>query len=255
MENALQSTSRDSDLYEPTEQDEIETLYRIFILRRIGGIYPRQLPDYIQNHAITRFASDEYVKDFIAGLRASLLLTEVLRETSLAIPKDMDDLPEGTWDDIIRQMTAIITLWRRIDKALLGLARQHLTHESPNSADGMGVIKDSPFATALFDFMESLNLFPGNKFLQQIVEWFEATESLLNKIHKAIEKEERRKEKELSKEDELGEEWSGVEKKSVDSYTYHSGCTIHLEKKIWKDHVVGWNCNGILILIFIIIPI
>lgn len=210
MENAPQSTSEDSDLCEPTEQDEIELLYRIFMLRRIGGIYPRTLPGYIQNHVMTRFASDKYVKCFIAGLRASLLLTEILRETSLAIPKDMEDLPEGAWDDIICQMTAIITLWRRIDKALLGLARQHLTHESPSSADGMGLIIDSPFATPLFDFMESLDLFPGKTFLEQILDWFEATESLLDKIHKTIENEGRRMEKELSKEDELGEEASGL---------------------------------------------
>lgn len=218
MENALQSTSEDSDLYEPTEQDEFERLYKIFTLRRIGGVYPTELPDYIETCVTTRFASDEYVREFVAGLRASLLLTEVLRDTSLAISEDFEeDLPEGTWDDIIHQMTTIVTLWRRIDRALLGLARQHLTttitttttttHESPNSADGMEVIKDSPFATPLFDFMESLDLFPGKKFLDQVEDWFEATYSLLDKIHDAIESsgEERRSEKGLGEEDEEGE--------------------------------------------------
>ena len=209
MENALQSTSEDSDLYEPSEQDEFERLYKIFTLRRIGGVYPTELPDYIETCVTTRFASDEYVREFVAGLRASLLLTEVLRDTSLVFSEDIEeDLPEGTWDDIMHQMTTIVTLWRRIDKALLGLAHQHLTtmttmttttHESPNSADGMEVIKDSPFATPLFDFMESLDLFPGKKFLDQIEDWFEATDSLLGKIHDAIESsgergEEKRKE-------------------------------------------------------------
>lgn len=190
MENNLHSTNEDLNLYGPAKQDEIGRLYRIFALR-IGGVRPRRLADYIQSHAISRFASDKYVEEFIACLRASFALTEVLCEKSLAISKDMKDLPEEIWDDIIRQMTLIVTLWRRMDKALLGLARQHLTHESPNSADGMGVIKDAPFATPLFEFMESLNLFPGKKFLDQIEEWFEATELLLDKIHKAKEEPEK----------------------------------------------------------------
>lgn len=217
MENGLlQSASREEaaaaeeeeeeeDVYESAKQKEIERLYRIFILGRIGGVYPRQLADYIENHARTRFASDEYVRDLTAGLRASFMLTEVLRETSVAIPNDMDmeDLPEeGTWDDLIRQMTTIVTLWRRMDKALLALARQHLSHhDSPNSGDGMGVIKGSLFATPLLEFMELLNLFPGKKFLEQIVDWFEVTEALLDKIHFAIESkaEERLREKGLTR--------------------------------------------------------
>lgn len=199
--NSGEDRNDDNDVYVPTKQDEIETLYRTFVLRRIGGVYPRQLADYIENHARTRFASDAYVKDFVAGLRASFLLTEVLRETSLAIPNnmDLDDVPEeGTWDDLIRQMTTIVTLWSRIDRALLSLARQHLltTHESPNSADGMGVIKDSVFATPLLDFLEMLNLFPGKKFVQQILDWFELTEALLDNIHNGIE---RRAEEKLRK--------------------------------------------------------
>lgn len=199
--NSGEDRKEDDDVYEPTKHDEIETLYRTFVLRRIGGVYPRQLADYIENHARTRFASDAYVKDFVAGLRASFLLTEVLHETSLAIPNDMDldDVPEeGTWDDLIRQMTTIVTLWSRIDRALLSLARQHLltTHESPNSADGMGVIKDSVFATPLLDFLEMLNLFPGKKFVQQILDWFELTEALLDNIHNGIE---RRAEEKLRK--------------------------------------------------------
>lgn len=208
MESTLQSTNEDLNLYESARQDEIERLYRIFALR-IGGVRPRQLADYIQSHAISRFASDKFVGEFTSCLRASFELTEVLCEKSLAISKDMKNIPEGIWDDIIRQTTLIVTLWRRMDKALLGLARQHLTHESPNSADGMGLIKDSPFATPLFEFMESLNLFPGKKFLDQIEEWFEATESLFDKIDEAIEKRDKiheaieKAEKEHGKEDEL----------------------------------------------------
>lgn len=200
MENdpLLQNTSgkgheNPDDIYEPTKQDEIETLYRTFVRRRIGGVYPRQLADYFENHARARFASDAFVKEFVAGLRASFILAKVLRDTSLAIPNDMDldDIPEeGTWDDLIRQMSTIVTLWRRIDRALLSLARQHLatTLDSPNSADGMGVIKDSVFATPLLEFLELLNLFPGKKFLQQILDWFETTEALLDKIHCGIER-------------------------------------------------------------------
>lgn len=214
MENEplLQSTSGkgnenpDDDVYEPTKQDEIETLYRTFVLRRIGGVYPRQLADYFEKHARARFASDHFVKDFVAGLRASFILTEVLHETSLALTNDMDleDIPEeGTWDDLIRQMTTIVTLWRRIDRTLLSLARQHLatTLDSPNSADGMGVIKDSVFATPLLEFLELLNLFPGKKFLQQILDWFEATEALLDNIHYGIERraEEKLREREEKK--------------------------------------------------------
>lgn len=263
MENAIGQDSRTitsnegGDLYEPTKQDEIERLYNIFTRRRIGGVYPRKLADYFENHSITLFGSKRFVKDFTAVLRASFMLTEVIRDTSLAINPDdneidMEDLlshpppttpkeeeekekekekggvegGEGeevggdTWEDLlIRQMTAIVMLWRRIDRALLGLAHQHLStntnnknelssrtttitttgthHQSSlplNSADGMGVIKDSLFATHLLEFLESLNLFPGDgTFIEQMVDWFELTESILEKIHNAIERREEEK--------------------------------------------------------------
>lgn len=247
MENAIGQDTRtttsndEGDLYEPTTQDEIERLYNIFTRRRIGGVYPRKLADYFERHAITRFGNKNFVKDFTAGLRASFMLTEVIRDTSRAISPDdneidMEDLlshpppttakeeenekekgeevGRDTWDELlIRQMTAIVILWRRIDRALLGLAHQYLNtntnnnelsstkrtttgmhHQSSlplNSADGMGVIKDSPFATPLIEFLDSLNLFPGDgTFLEQILDWFELTESILEKIHSAIERRE-----------------------------------------------------------------
>lgn len=252
MENAIGQDSRttsnkeEGDLYVPTKQDEIERLCNIFIRRRIGSVYPRQLADYFDGHAMIRFGSNKFVKDFAAVLRSTFELAEVIRDTSLAISPDDNDIDiadllpfflaaeeqkkkggggggiEGgeevggrRWEDLlIRQITAILVLWHRIDRALLALAHQHLSnnnnlsststtitntrtkyhHQSSLplvSADGMGVIKDSAFATPLLEFFEILNLFPGDgKFLQQILDWFDLAESILDIIHKAIEKRE-----------------------------------------------------------------
>lgn len=261
MENAIgqdtrtTSNNEEGDLYVPTKQDEIERLCNIFIRRRIGGVYPRQLADYFDDHAITRLGSNEFVKAFTAGLRPSFELVEIIRDTSLAISPDDNDIDiedlipfflaeeeekkkggidggEGVggrrWEDLlIRQITAILIVWHRIDRALLALAHQHLSNNNLSftsttttntttkyhhqssiplvSADGMGVIKDSAFATPIFEFLEILNLFPGDgSFLQQILDWFELTESVLDIIHKAIEK--REEERWLLREEEEEEE-------------------------------------------------
>lgn len=50
----------------------------------------------------------------------------------------------------------------------------------------MNIIQNDLFALSLLQFMEMLNFFPGDKFLDQIEAWCKVTESLISVINNAM---------------------------------------------------------------------
>lgn len=188
MGNILQGTGRENTKrQQKIMQCKIKQLYTDFAYSRIGGVSAKSLPHNLQSLAIEVFKTPKYVNQFAIALDDSAFLTEQLCILSLEIPDDnTKNLAEGFWEDVVHQLKQIIHLWLCMDRVLAKLAREQLGNAAATSVDGMKIIQDDKFAVSLLKFMEMLNLFPGDKYLDQIGAWCHGTESLISVIHKTM---------------------------------------------------------------------
>lgn len=171
----------------PTIENEISRFYALFTARQVGGIEAEAFPGVLWKLVINKFGSEMYVDRFGVNLAEGVALIMSLNNLRGVI--DLDKLEDkGIEEDIIRHLKTIDQLWARLDKALLMLARQNYIYDrhKVTSADGMKILNDAIFAVSLHEFLDNLDLFRDDKFMETIETWREGMESILIAILNSI---------------------------------------------------------------------
>lgn len=165
---------------------EIADFFAYFKARRVGDIKARAFPAVLRNLVIRKFGSAIYVDRLTIGLAEALVL--IVKIYNLRGCINLKILGEEMEENIIRHLKEIDQLWARMDKALVMLARQKYEYDRHRvtSKDGMKILEDAIFAVSLHEFLENLDLFRDDKFIEKIEDWQKSMEPIIVAILRSL---------------------------------------------------------------------
>lgn len=167
-------------------KNEISDLYAFFKARRVGAIKARAFPKILRNLVIRKFGSAIYVDRLTASLAEAVVL--IVKIYNLRGDINLEKIGPGMEAYIIRRLKEIDQLWARMDKALVLLAREKYEYDRQRvtSKDGMKILENAIFAVSLHKFLENLDLFRNDKFIEKIENWRKSMESIIVAILKSL---------------------------------------------------------------------
>lgn len=170
-------------------EKEINDFHISFAAHRVGGIRAGIFPRILRDLVIRKFGNAKYADRFTVNLAEAVTLVMELYDLRKEI--DLEKLPAGMREDIMRHLEIINQLWARMDKALIILARQKYEYgwKKVTSVDGMKILEDACSAVSLHEFLENLDLFPDTKFMEKIGDWRKSMEFILTAILKSLKRE------------------------------------------------------------------
>lgn len=170
----------------PKLKKEINDFYAFFKARQVGAIKARAFPRILRDLVIKKFGSATYVDELTVNLAEAIVL--IVKIYNLRGDINLERLEEGMEEDIIRHLKEIDELWSRMDNALVMLARQKYEYDwqRVTSGDGMKILEDAIFAVSLHEFLENLDLFQDDKFIEKMEDWRQSMDSIIVAILKSL---------------------------------------------------------------------